>query len=231
MASPLVLLPGLMCDARVWAAQLAAFADHAPWSPGGYGQGETITAMAEAALGAAPPRMSLVGHSMGARVALEMVRLAPERIERLALLDTGIHPPGPGEREKRYALLQLGRDHGVEALVDQWLPPMVHPDRRADPEFLRPMRTMCVEAGIETYERQIKALLARPDAAAVLDRIKAPTLVGVGRQDEWSPVAQHEQIVARIVGARLTIFENSGHMSPVEAPDQVNHALRQWLNA
>jgi len=231
MASPLVLLPGLMCDSRVWAAQLAALDDVQPWSPDGYGDAATITAMAEHVLAKAPPRMALAGHSMGARVALEVLRLAPERIERLALLDTGVHPQRTGEREKRVALLDLGRAHGMEAMVDAWLPPMVHPSRRSDAAFLAPMRTMCIEAGLAAYERQMEALLARPDATAALALVKVPTLLGVGRQDEWSPVPQHEAIAAQLPDARLTVFEDSGHMAPVEAADQVNHALRQWLIA
>lgn len=231
MASPLVLLPGLMCDSRVWAAQLSELAAFAPCSPDGYGDAGTITAMAERVLASAPRRMSLAGHSMGARVALEVLRLAPERVERLALLDTGIHPPRPGEREKRVALLEIGQALGIEALVDAWLPPMVHPSRRTDSHFLAPMRSMCVEAGLATYERQMEALLSRPDGAAALALVRVPTLVGVGRQDEWSPVSQHEEIVARLPDARLEIFEDSGHMAPVEAADQVTRALRRWLTA
>ncbi len=231
MDASLVLLPGLMCNSRIWSAQTKAFADLSPWAPDGYGEAATITEMARMVLEDGPPHMSLVGHSMGARVALEVVRLAPGRVERLALLDTGIHPRKSDEREKRLALLRLGRDQGMEALVDHWLPPMVHPARRGDAEFLRPLRTMSIEAGLGVYERQMNALLDRPDAIAALAFVKVPTLVGVGRQDEWSPVAQHEEIVARVTTAWLTIFEDSGHMAPVEAAEQVNAALRQWLCA
>jgi pimeloyl-ACP methyl ester carboxylesterase len=220
-----------MCDSRVWAAQLSALGEFSPWSPDGYGDATTITAMAERVLADTSPRISLCGHSMGARVSLEVLRLAPERIERLALLDTGVHPQRPGEREKRVALLEIGKSQGIEALVDAWLPPMVHPSRRTDMAFLAPMRTMCLEAGLPTYERQMEALLSRPDGAAALALVRVPTLVGVGRQDEWSPISQHEEIAAQLPDARLTIFEDSGHMAPVEAADQVNRALRQWLTA
>jgi pimeloyl-ACP methyl ester carboxylesterase len=93
------------------------------------------------------------------------------------------------------------------------------------------MRTMCIEAGLATYERQMEALLARPDGTKALGLVRVPTLLGVGRQDEWSPLAQHEEIAARLPDARLVVFEDSGHMAPVEAADQVNRALRQWLAA
>ncbi len=229
--APPVLLPGLMCDSRIWSAQIRALADFSPWAPDGYGQAESLTAMARLVLEQAPERMSLAGHSMGARVALEVVRLAPERVARLALLDTGVHATRPGEREKRLALLQLGLGQGMEALVDQWLPPMVHPDRRTDAAFLQPMRQMSIDAGIATYRRQMTALLERPDTAPALAAIAVPTLVGVGRQDEWSPIAQHEEIVARVSTAWLAIFEEAGHMAPVEAAEQINQAFRRWLAA
>lgn len=225
------LLPGLLCSDFVWRAQLRALAQHGVVAVPGYGAADSLTAMARSVLDAAPARLALAGHSMGARVVLEMFRLAPERIERIALFDTGVHPAQPGEREKRMALLATGRRRGMEALVDAWLPPMVHPDRRRDEDFMGPLRRMAVSAGVEQFERQVRALLARPDAAVLLPHINVPALVGVGRQDEWSPVAQHEAIAAGIAGATLVVFENSGHMAPVEVPDQVSRALLDWLEA
>jgi pimeloyl-ACP methyl ester carboxylesterase len=186
--------------------------------------------MAETVLDAAPARISLAGHSMGARVALEMFRLAPQRIERLALLDTGVHPLAPGEKEKRLALLRLGKERGMEALVDAWLPPMVHPDRRSDRALMRALREMCIHAGINQFENQITALMERPDAKSLLQQIKCPTLIGVGSDDAWAPVQRHREIAAAIPDAVLVIFDRAGHMSPAEVPDQVIDALRLWLS-
>lgn len=228
-SAPPLLLPGLLCDARIWAAQVRDLADYGPIAVPGYGKARSIGEMAARALEVAPPRVSVVGHSMGARVALEIIRIAPERVERLALLDTGIHLPKPGEAEKRHALLALGRQEGMERLVDAWLPPMVLAERRSDRALMDPMRAMCLDGGIDLFEAQITALLGRPDVTELLPTIQCPTLVGVGRQDEWSPVEQHEAIAAAIPNAELVIFENCGHMSPVEAPDQVSAALRRWL--
>lgn len=188
-----------------------------------------MTAMAERALELAPPRFSLVGHSMGARVALEVFRLASDRVERIALLDTGVHPTRPGEAEKRYALLDLGRRAGMAALVDEWLPPMVHSDRLGDPALMERLRAMCLDAGVDTYATQIEALLGRPDPRPLLPTIRCPALVATGREDGWSPPEQHEEIAAAIPGAELVVFEHCGHMSPAEAPDAVNAALRRWL--
>jgi pimeloyl-ACP methyl ester carboxylesterase len=228
---PLYLLPGLICDARVWRDQV----DGLDWPEvvaiNAYAGARTMRAMAEIVLAAAPERFALAGHSMGGRVALEVFRLAPERVDRLALLDTGVHPVQPGEREKRMALVEIGRQQGMAALVDRWLPPMVHPARRSDDAFMRPLREMCIEAGLETFEQQVAALLDRPDAGPLLDAIACPALVATGRQDEWSPVAQHEEIAARIPGSTLVVFEDTGHMSTVESPGKVTAALQDWLEA
>jgi pimeloyl-ACP methyl ester carboxylesterase len=106
---------------------------------------------------------------------------------------------------------------------------MVHPARRGDETFMGPLHAMCVAGGVERYEAQIDALLGRPAVEALLPTIVCPTLVGVGRQDEWSPVDQHEEIAAIIPDAELAVFEDCGHMAPVEAPEQVNDALSDWL--
>ncbi len=229
-AAPPLFLPGLMCDQSIWDAQMRALAEFHPVAVPGYGDARTLADMAARALALAPPVFSLVGHSMGARVALEVFRAAPERVERLALLDTGVHPLQPGEPAKRQALLDIGRNHGIERLVDEWLPPMVHPHRRGDAAIMAPMHAMSCVGGFARVEAQIEALLSRPDVIPLLSTIRCPTLVATGRQDEWSPVEQHERIAELIPGAELVIFEESGHMAPVEVPDQVNAALRRWLD-
>lgn len=226
--APPLFLPGLLCNETIWAPQVASLAEFEP-VVATYGLSRSLADMAQAALSAAPPVFSLIGHSMGARVALEIFRLAPERVVRLALLDTGVHPPQPGEAEKRHALLDLGRREGVERMVDVWLPPMVHPERQTDPDLMAPLHAMASGMGLAVFEAQIEALLGRPDAAPLLSRISIPTLIGVGRQDVWSPLAQHQAMAALVPHSVLTIFENSGHMAPVEAPDQVSAALKTWL--
>jgi pimeloyl-ACP methyl ester carboxylesterase len=227
--APLFLLPGLICNEVIWAAQVTALAEFQPTAVSGYGAARSLVAMAEAVLASAPDRISLAGHSMGARVALEMYRLAPQRIERLALLDTGVHPVAPGEKEKRFALLDHGKALGMEALVERWLPPMVHPDRRVDQALMQTLRAMSISAGLVQYENQMTALIGRQEARSLLPRITCPTLIGVGSNDAWAPVAQHEAMAAAIPGAVLVVFEHAGHMAPAETPDQVTDALRLWL--
>lgn len=227
--APLILLPGLICNELVWARQLAALSDFRPAVMHDYGHARSLVTMAGRILDQAPDRMSLAGHSMGARIALEMYRMAPERIERLALLDTGVHPLAPGETEKRMALFELGQREGMAALVDAWLPPMVNPNRRSDQAFMQPLRDMCISAGIDQFENQMMALIDRPDARSLLSTIMVPTLVGVGSEDTWSPVGQHQEIAAAIPASELVVFKGAGHMSPVETPEPVTEALRQWL--
>lgn len=227
-AAPLLLLPGLLCDARIWPVETLSLT-RPVIAPMGYGDADSIVIMAERALEGAPERVSIVGHSMGARVALEIVRRHPERVERLALVSTGVHLPRPGEANARHALLDLGLAEGAEALVDRWLPPMVAPHRRFDQSLMQRLRTMCVQAGVDVFAHQVKALLHRPEVERWLRDIACPTLVLVGSEDQWSPPDQHRAIAAAIPGAQLKIIEKAGHMLPQEAPEAFVEALADWL--
>jgi pimeloyl-ACP methyl ester carboxylesterase len=224
----MLLLPGLMCDSRMFAAQFATFPQAIPAAD--YGEADDLGDMAERVLADAPVRFALLGHSMGGRVALEIVRRAPERVSRLALVSTGVHMPAAEEAPKRHALRDLGRAQGMAALVDSWLPPMVAPPRSSDSSFLAPLRDMCIDAGLPRFEAQIAALLARPEVESLLPRLTCPVLVAVGREDRWSPPEQHAAIAALIPGARLAVIEGAGHMLPVEAPGKLNQAIAEWIS-
>lgn len=224
----LIFLPGLLCDASFFAAQLDAVPESKAIS--GYGTRDRLEAMAQYVLDQAPARFDLFGHSMGGRVALEVYRLAPERVRRLALASTGVHPVREGEPEKRSALQQLGREQGFAALIDRWLPPMIGEAHREDEKIVRPLRDMCLAKGQEVFDAQIAALLNRPSVEDLLPRISCPTLVMVGSLDEWSPVAQHEEIAAAISDAELIVVPNAGHMLMAEAPEAVNAAIMNWLD-
>lgn len=227
----LLLLPGLICDSRIYAAQTAAIPGaHAM---NGYGMADSLPEMARLALGEADrlgaERFDLFGHSMGGRIAIEVLRLAPERVRRLALVSTGIHPVRRNEPEKRAQLRSIGYENGFEALVDHWLPPMVAEANRADPEIYGPMREMCLRADQAMFDAQIRALLARPAFDDLLPTITCPTLVMTGELDSWAPPSQHEEIAARIAGAQLVVVPGAGHMIPMEAPEAVNDAISGWL--
>src|SRR3954454_18216551 len=224
-----LFLPGLLCDASIWAAQVDALKPYAEVQVADFSQQDSLTDMARSALAMSDGPVVAVGHWMGGRVALEMVRLAPERIAKLALLDTGAHARGPEEPAKRQLLVDLADQKGMGALADSWLPPMVDEARVRDAGLMEPLRAMVLRASPDQHRRQIRALLNRPDAKPLLPTIACPTLVMVGRQDRWSPLAQHEEIAAAIPNARLVVIENSGHMTPVEQPEQVSRALLDWL--
>ncbi len=224
----LILLPGLMCDASYYAAQTAAFPDSIAIDS--YEGADSLEKMAALVLDRAPDRFDVFGHSMGGRVALEVFRMAPERVRRLALVSTGVHGTKPGEQEKRYALRQIGRDQGMEALVNQWLPPMVAPAHHKDEELMTSMRDMCVSAGLPAFEAQIEALLHRGAQESLLPEITCPTLVMTGELDAWASPAQHEEFAREIPNAELVIVPGAGHMIMPEAPEAVNAAIASWLS-
>lgn len=190
--------------------------------------------MAQAVLRQAPATFALAGHSMGGRVALEVMRLAPERVERLALLDTGYEPlPGEpaGEREiaGRHALLDLARKDGMRTMGIEWSRRMVHPDRLNDLDFMNEIYDMIARKTPMQFAAQIRALLARPPAADVLAALRCPTLVLCGREDSWAPWERHIDMAGRIGGSELVCVERCGHMAPMEQPDAVSAALTAWL--
>ena len=225
---PVAILPGLMCDSRMFGAQLRAGAQVVD---GFYGGASSMGDMAAFALARLPERAVLVGHSMGARVALEIMRAAPERVAAIVLADTGVHPVGQGEREKRHALRDLGREQGMAALVDHWLPPMLGSAARADAALYATLRAMCIDAGLSTYEAQVEALLTRPVLDDVLASISCPALSVTGEEDAWSPPAQHDAIAAAIAGCARRDVPDAGHMLPAERPRQFNAMLQEWLAA
>jgi pimeloyl-ACP methyl ester carboxylesterase len=224
----LVMLPGLICDASIYAPQSAAFSDSLAVE--GYGLCDSLLGMADIVLEQAPERFALFGHSMGGRIALEVYRKAPERVTHLALVSTGIHPVGANEPANRAALQQVGHDNGFEALVDEWLPPMVADANRTNPAIYDPLKAMCMRASQEQFDAQIKALLSRPEVESLLPQISCPTLVMTGSEDGWAPPAQHEGIAAAIPDTQLVIVEGAGHMIQFEAPEAVNAAIADWLS-
>lgn len=230
----LLLLPGLLCDEAVWAMQCRDLAHAVDCHVASYGALNSIGAMAARVLETAPSgRFSIAGHSMGGRVALEVFRSAPHRIERLALLDTGFQSLAEGavgatEREGRLTLLSQSRALGMRAMGQQWACGMVHPKRLGSPVF-QEILDMIERGTPDIFEAQIHALLNRPDASALLPRIACPTLLVCGRQDAWSPLTRHEQMLAMLPDAGLVVVEDSGHMSTMERPDAVTDALAGWM--
>ncbi len=229
-AIPVLLLPGLICDARIWAPQVAGLRDRfAVQAVDGYGEADSLAEMAQIVLEQAPPRFIVIGHSMGGRVALEVLRRAPDRVAALGLVSTGTHLPRPNEAEGRFSLLARGVEQGMDALIDAWLPPMVWEPNRSKPGLMDNLWRMCSDMGLDSFERQVRALLGRPEVESLLPGIKCPTLVAVGEHDEWANVAQHQAIATAIPGAQMAVIPGAGHMLQVEQPAAVTAALAAWL--
>lgn len=224
------LLCGVLCDEVVWETQTQAFRDRGfDVRPLSFQAFDSLGAMAEHLLADAPARFSLAGHSMGGRVALEAYRRAPQRIERLALLDTGYEPAAPIETEKRGALVRKALAEGIEAIAETWARPMIAPSRQQDRTLLESILRMVGRMSAEIYARQTQALLTRPDATSVLADIRCPTLIICGRQDGWSPPERHLQMAASIAHSELRLIDDCGHMSTVERPDEVLHHMLAWM--
>lgn len=173
----------------------------------------------------------VIGHSMGARVALEIYRLAPHRIQALALYDTGAHGLREGKIKTRQAAIKHCYEQGMQALADRWLPPMLHPDHCDLPAIYTPLEKMVLSKSPEIHERQITALIGRPDAFALLGEIICPVLLAAGSHDRWSPPAQHLDMQHQITApSKFSEIGNSGHFAPFEQPDASLAILTGWLD-
>ncbi len=227
----LVLLPGLLCNAAMWEPQTEALASVARIVVADLTRHGTMQEMAASVLRDAPfETFALAGLSMGGYVAQEIMRQAPQRVTRLALLDTRARPETAEESVRRRALMELAQSgKGFTPVTNRMLPLMLHPTRVKDQPLVSVIRDMANRVGLEAYLRQQEAIIARPDFRPNLANIKCPTLVLCGREDQLTPLDCSEEMAAAIPGARLEVVEECGHMSTLERPEAVNAALRAWL--
>jgi pimeloyl-ACP methyl ester carboxylesterase len=225
----LVLVPGRLCTKALWAPQIEALGDIADITVANHRRHRTMRGIARSILAAAPRRFALAGLSMGGYIAYEIVRQAPGRVTRLALLDTGARADAPERRARRLELIALAEREGTGAAQDALMPSLIHKDRLADKELVQRVRQMAVDTGVAAFERQQAAIMGRPDNRPLLASIRCPTLVLVGREDVLTPVDMAREIAAGIPGARLEIVPDCGHLSTMERPEAVNRALRRWL--
>lgn len=226
----LILLPGTLCDASLFAHQVANLADVANCIVGDISQSDTLAATVSNVLRTAPPRFALAGLSYGGIVALGIMLRAPQRVTRLALLNTnpGAASPETITRQQRLAgMAVLGEFHAIttDFLKDM----MLHPDHQRNLDLRRKVLAMAEHVGVQGFINQVRAQLARPDSMPDLHRITCPTLLLTGREDLVCPVVLHEAMAQRIPNTRLVIVEHCGHLSALEQPEQVTAALRDWL--
>jgi pimeloyl-ACP methyl ester carboxylesterase len=230
----LVLIPGLMCDAAVWEPQLRHLAAIAKVAVAEHGLASELGLMAEQILETHPGALALAGHSMGGRVALEVVRRAPERVQGLALLDTGCHALAAGaagerERRGRMAVLAQAQSAGLGAAAATWLQGMVHPGRLEDQALCASIIEMWERRSLAHLAAQMQALLARSDAAALLPGLAVPALVLCGAEDLSAPVQQHMEMAALLPRSDYVQVADCGHMCTLERSAEVTAALAMWL--
>jgi pimeloyl-ACP methyl ester carboxylesterase len=229
-APTLLLLPGLLCDARLWRDQVAALAPLARPVVADLTQDDRLEAMAARALAAVDGAVALAGLSMGGYVALEILRRAPERVTRLALLDTSARPDTEEQARRRRGLIALSRSGQFRGVTPRLLPQLIHPSR-LDAPLAREVMDMAERVGQAAFLRQQAAIMHRADSRPHLARIAVPTLVGVGAEDALTPPHLAEEMAALIPGARLRRFADAGHLPSMETPEAVNAALAAWLAA
>jgi pimeloyl-ACP methyl ester carboxylesterase len=226
----LILLPGLLNTAKVFEPLIAELGDAADVVVPELYECESIEDMAQATLGLAPERFALGGFSMGGYVAFEILRRAPQRVERLALIDTQASPDPPESTARRRAFVdqsKIGRFHGVTSSL---MPSLIHPSRLSDASVTGPIVEMAQVIGADGFAREQRAIMARPDSRPLLVDIKMPTVVISGRQDRTVPLARAEEMAADISHSQLVVLEQCGHMAPLERPAELAAALRRWLN-
>lgn len=236
MPTPLILIPGLMCDHSVWSPLLPLLPKDLQTHTADHGDSDSLIAMAQRLLKTAPPLFDMAGHSMGGRVALEVYRLAPERVRRIALMNTGYLPLAAGEagekeRAGRMHLLNLAQTQGVRAMAAQWVGNMVAPARLQDTALIHRILDMFERKSATIFERQLHALLTRPNASDVLKNIRIPCLVMTGEHDGWADVAQHRAMADLLLyKTGVSVIPQAGHMLTMEEPAAVAQVFLNWLS-
>jgi pimeloyl-ACP methyl ester carboxylesterase len=226
--NPVVLVPGLLCSSEIFAAQIPALWPSGPVTIASTLKGEKIEEVAAYILRGAPPRFALAGISMGGYICFEILRQAPVRVAKLALIDTSARPDTIEQTDARFQSLAQARSR-FTAVALLALTNLLHPRRRGDPDFLEINLRMAQAVGLEGYERQLRVAISRPDSRPSLSAIEVPTLVLVGDSDPLTPFPHSQEIAEAISGAELKVVADCGHLSPIEQPGQVSEALVQWI--
>lgn len=227
---PIVLVPGLLCTAEVFAAQIAALWPYGAVTVASTLEGDTIPEIAAAILETAPPRFALAGISMGGYIVFEMLRQAPERVVKVALIDTSARPDTPEQTAKRRALIaEVGKAADFARPLAFAFAGYIHPSRRRDRTLNEINLRMARVVGYAGFVRQTEAIIARPDSRPGLEAIAVPTLVVVGDFDPLTPPERAREIADAIPGARLVVIPECGHSSTTERPEAVSAALIEWI--
>ena len=226
---PLVLIPGLLCDAQLWRPQREGLPDIDPWIAD-VTRDDSLAAMAKRVLAEAPwPAFALAGLSMGGYIAMEIMRQAPQRVTRLALLDTQAQADTPEATRLRQVRIELARSGRFGEVIDLQLPLLLHPSQLADAALVAIVKSMARNVGPEAFARQQQAIMGRADSRASLRSIRCPALVLCGEADALTPLERHRELASLVPGATLEVIADCGHLSTLEKPAEVNQALARWL--
>jgi pimeloyl-ACP methyl ester carboxylesterase len=224
-STPILLIPGLNCSPRLFAAQIPALWRLGSVMVADHRRGDTMAEIARQILAAAPSHFRLAGLSMGGYIALEIMRQASGRVTKLALLDTSARPETPEQTERRNKLIALAEKGQMREIMDVLWLVMVDPSRLKETALRAPMDEMAEDTGTEAFIRQQRAIIGRADSRPSLGAINCPTLMVVGASDQLTPPAHAEEIAQGIPGAKLVKLAGCGHMSPMEKPDEVTKLL------
>lgn len=227
MIHDLLMLPGHMCDARLWRDIRL---DDARLHHADLGLDDRIEAMADRALASAPARFVAVGFSMGGIVAMHVAARAPDRVVGLVLLDTNAGPDLADRAAARLRQQALARAGGLRRIVSEELKPSyLSPINRGRQEILSLTMDMALSLGVEVFCRQSEALRTRPDARPLLPRIDVPTFVACGADDPLCPPDWHRDLASRISRAKLSVLGLAGHLLPLERPAGLSALLNGFL--
>ena len=228
---PIVLVPGLNCSPRLYTEQIPALWRFGPVMVADHTRDDSIAAIARRILAAAPPRFALAGLSMGGYICFEIMRQAPQRVVKLALLDTGARPETAEQTQGRRQRIELVKTGRFAEETDLQFPKLVHRSRHSDVALKQLVRAMADETGAAAFLSQQTAIMGRPDSRPGLAAIKCPTLVLVGEGDELTPPALSREIAAGIDGARHVVVAECGHLSTLERPAAVMAAMVEWMES
>lgn len=230
MNEPLLLLPGMMCDARIFLPQIIAFSAHRSIMVAPLTTADSFTELANNILGSAPQRFALAGFSMGGIAAMEIMRQAPERVSKLALLDTNPRAETMERQQLREPQIASVLDGNLHKVMRDEMKPHYLSEATDKTTILDLCMQMATALGPDVFVRQSRALQSRPDQIATLAAIDIPTLILCGEEDRLCPVQVHENMHQAIATSSLRVIAGAGHMPTVEQPELTNEALNEWLN-
>jgi len=226
---PILLVPGLVSSPRIFAPVMPDLWRFGPVTVANHIRDDNMGAIARRILAEAPPRFALAGHSMGGYIAFEIMRQAPDRVAKLALINTQARPDTPEATARRRGQMARAQSGEYRAVLDELFPGFVHPSRRGDPALRQLVYDMGDDVGPEAFVRQQTAVIGRPDTRPFLAWIRCPTLVLTGDEDNTIPNALSKEMAENIHGAKLVILSNCGHLPQPEQPRATADALAEWL--